>query len=100
VLAQDDLAGREQPVLLPEAQRHGGLGQGGAGFHFNDRKDAGLFRHGIDLPRLGADTPGEDRPAIVPQGRAGGLLGGKAAGIRSPVSPAAHRHRPMMAAEV
>lgn len=97
VFAQDDVAGGDQPGLLAGGQGDGCGREGGAGFDLDDRQDAGLFRHGVDLAGLGAQAAGADGPAVGDQGRTGGVLGGEAGGIGGPASFAACVHRRRMA---
>ena len=69
------------------------------GLDLHQREQSGFFRHEVDLTRRGAHPPGQNRPAILGEGRGGGVLRRDAASLRLPppgyaaLSLLAH-HRP------
>jgi len=84
---QDYFSGSDQPLLLPERQSRGRIGQACAGLDLDDRQKAVPLRHNVDFARRGSKPASQNVPPVTLERRQGGSLRGTASAVSLLPSP-------------
>jgi len=80
IFTQDHFRRGQQPAALTGTQGVGRFVQAGPRFHFAEDDETIPFGDKVDFPGLGAHAARENGEAILRQGFAGSLFGGKPGG--------------------